>query len=178
MYHQYATIQVNVLHHRRAAVKEVYPSTSSRQQRWLCFFVSLRQRNRVFIMAAAALRHQRCQRKSGEMSASGRPQKRTGARHNISSLLLEHMEKAKGKRRTPGLLSLCSAVLLRCLLLVKKSRRLRCFELGVRGFFCRWLIHLGSWGSQGGPALRASMFITSSGGRLLFSQSSYPLLFK
>jgi hypothetical protein len=33
MYHQFATIQVNVLHHRRAAVKEVCPSTSSRQQR-------------------------------------------------------------------------------------------------------------------------------------------------
>jgi hypothetical protein len=67
--------------------------------------------------------------------------------------------KAKGKRRTPSLLSLCSTVLLRCLLLVKKSRRLRCFELGVRGCVCRWLIRLGSWGSQGGPALRASMFI-------------------
>jgi hypothetical protein len=157
-----------VLHHRRAAVNEVCPSTSSRQQRWLCSFASLRQRNRVFIMAAAALRHQRCQRKSGEMNASGRPHKRTGAWHKfplyplfIFCLLLEHIEKAKakGKRRTPGLLSLCSTVLLRCLFLVKKSRRLRCFELGVRGCFCRWLIHLGSWGSQGGPALRASMFI-------------------
>ena len=102
-----------VLHHRRAAVKEVCPSTSSRQQRWLCSFASLRQRNRVFIMAAAALRHQR---KSGEMSASGRPQKRTGARHKfplyplfIFCLLLEHMEKAKakGKRRTPRACSRC-----------------------------------------------------------------------
>ena len=160
MCHQFATIQVNVLHHRRAAVKEVCPSTSSRQQRWLCSFASLRQRNRVFIVAAAALRHQRCQRKSGEMSASGRPQKRTGARHKFPLYPLfifvcflntwkKQKQKAKGGRRTPGLLSLCSTVLLRCLLLVKKSRRLRCFELGARGCFCRWLIHLGSWGKSG-----------------------------
>jgi hypothetical protein len=75
----------------------------------IMLFANLRQRNRVFIMAAAALRHQR---KSGEMSASGRQQKRTGARHKcplypmfIFCMILEHMEKAKARTKggRPGL---------------------------------------------------------------------------
>ena len=48
------------------------------------------------------------------------------------------------ERRTPracSRLSLCSNVLLRFLLLVEKSKPLRCFELGVRGCYCLWLTH-------------------------------------
>jgi len=78
-------------------------------------------------MEAAALRHQR---KSGEMSASGRLQKRTGTRHKFPLYPLfifvcflntwkKQKQKAKGGRS--GLALVVLKVLLRCLLLVKKS---------------------------------------------------------
>ena len=107
------------------------------------------------------------------MGASGRLQKRSGARHNFPlnplvylCLLIEHMEKAKATEDVTGLLSplvvfksaffrvpppegdACFSFF-RFPLLVKKSKPLRCFELGVRGCYCLWLTHLIGLGELG-----------------------------
>ena len=159
MYHQLTTIQVNVPHHRRATVNEVCFSTRFATAKMIMPFYKLST-------TKAGVHHgSGCsaapQRKCGEMSASGRLQKRTGARHKFPlnplvylCLLLEHMGKAQAQAKggRPGLLSSLfvfkSAFFLRFLLLVKndkKSKPLRCFELGVRGCCCcccLWLTHL------------------------------------
>ena len=106
MYHQLTTIQVNVLHHRRATVNEVCFSTRKlATAKMIMLFCKLST-------TKAGVHHSSgCsaapQRKSGEMGASGRLQKRTGARHKFPlvylRLLLEHMEKAKAKGGRPVL---------------------------------------------------------------------------
>jgi len=109
MYHQLTTIQVNVLHHRRATVNEVCFSTRKLATAKMIMFFFKPSTTKAGVHHSSG-----CpaapQRKSGEMGASGRLQKRTGARHKFPlnplvylCLLLEHMEKAKAKGGRPGL---------------------------------------------------------------------------
>ena len=114
MYHQLTTIQVNVLHHRRATVNEVCFSTRKlATAKMIMLFCKL--------LTTAGVHHgSGCsaapQRKSGEMGASGRLQKRTkeelarGINFLLALLLifvcfLNTWKKQKQKENAPCLLS-------------------------------------------------------------------------
>ena len=105
MYHQLTTIQVNVLHHRRATVNEVCFSTRKLATAKMIMLFCKPSTTKAGVHHSSGC-SAAPQRKSGEMGASGRLQKRTGARHKFPlnplvylRLLLEHMEKAKAKAK-------------------------------------------------------------------------------
>ena len=165
MYHQ------NVLHHWRAAVKEVCSITSLRQKRRSCSFASLRQRKRASLPWQRLLCGARGKRRN-ECRGGCRKELAHGITSSVPSHLFLFASWTHGQRKRRRMAPRPGLARCRCFqtcYCVFPCLSKRASPPGVLSLVCvwRWLnalrklrvLRFFGRGSQGGPALRASMFI-------------------